>query len=43
MSNVTGTNIELANFIATSIREDTEQGAAYILKLVQEVNYGNRA
>lgn len=38
-----GTNVELANFIAENIRTNTQTNANYILKILQEVNYGYRA
>lgn len=37
---MTGTNIELANFIAENIRTNTETNANYILKSLQEIDYG---
>lgn len=38
----TGTNIELANFIAENIRTNTETAASHILKELTEVNNGDR-
>lgn len=41
---MTGTNQELANYIADAIRSNTEGAAALILKNLKEINYGhNRA
>ena len=41
---MTGTNIELATYIANAIRANTEGAAALIIKTLREINYGyNRA
>lgn len=41
---MTGTNIELAEYIANAVRANTEGAAALIMKNLREINYGyNRA
>jgi len=39
---VSGTNVQLANLIAGKIRENTQTNANYILKTLQEIDYGYR-
>lgn len=39
---ISGTNIELANFIAEKIRANTEAAASHILKELTEANNGDR-
>ena len=37
---MTGTNLQLAEYIASAIRTNTEGAAALILKNLKEINYG---